>query len=586
MLNNQAIRIFRVMSSSICSVLTVVVLSALVTIPALAQTTVRFTLDTSTYPIEADDVVMLCGSGATLGEWEVYRHIMVPSPDNQKIYQVEVPFAEEEIGSTISYKYVVVKPGDIQYWEEVASRSLEVPSEAVNLDPAFFENRASIGVTQSVMPVTIAIDLNQWEDFDDQLDGIGIKSSLHPLPLTLREESDPQPLSDEDGDGIWTTQFNVLYGSPREFSFTLYYLDQEVWNIHMLYGKLEHVALLPEQASDGVTISLAFSPQTGGYVSNSPPRYFVNNYTGIYRALGEWGKGTRFQYFVAMDQLQQGKPQQARRAYEAYQVDRNTDWDTRDDFDYMWIQHLGKTQGTAQAEAYARQAGQGKYEYLRRSLLAKAAEVSYMQDDFQRSKRLVRHLHQNPQFQDQLTWNEYFSRQLLAMSYLQDGHEDSTAVGMQLMELAANDSSDRYWRRNALWQQVYSHTDAGNREGAVAAFEKLATTGRPGQRIAARQRLADFYLRQGDPAQAEATLEQVETELASQQSNPSYRNWWMRQQLKRARFQIQVGDRTRARQILQEARNAAQPRQARRLDRALERMDRTRQESSNGRGNQ
>jgi len=581
MLNNQATRIFRVISSSVCSVLTVAVLSALVTIPALAQSTVRFALDTNTYPIEAGDVVMLCGSGTALGEWEVYRHIMVPSPDNQKVYQVEVPFSDAEIGSTISYKYVVVKPGDIQYWEEVASRSLEVPPGDVNLNPAFFENRATLGVTQSVMPVTIAIDLNQWEDFDDQLDGIGIKSSLHPLPLTLREESDPQPLSDEDGDGIWTTQFNVLYGSPREFSFTLYYLDQEVWNIHMLYGKLEHVALLPEQASDGITISLAFSPQTGGYVSNSPPRYFVNNYTGIYRALGEWGKGTRFQYFVAMDLLQQGKPQRARRAYEAYQVDRNTDWDTRDDFDYMWIQHLGKTQGTAQAEAYARQAGQGKYEYLRRSLLAKAAEVSYMLDDFQRSKRLVRHLHNNPQFQDQLTWNEYFSRQLLAMSYLQDGHEDSTAVGMQLMELAANDSSDRYWRRNALWQQVYSHTDAGNREGAVAAFEKLATTGRPGQRIAARQRLADFYLRQGDPAQAETTLEQVEVELARHQSNPSYRNWWMRQQLKRARFQIQVGDRTQARQILQEARNAAQPRQARRLDRALERMDQTRGRNPN-----
>lgn len=584
MLNNQANRIFRVMSSSICRVLTVVVLSALVTMPAIAQSTVRFTLDTSTYPIEADDVVMLCGSGATLGEWEVYRHIMVPSPDNQMIYQVEVPFTEGEIGTTISYKYVVVKPEDIQYWEEVASRSLKVPTEDVDLEPSYFENRAALGVTQAIIPVTIAIDLNQWEDFDDQLDGIGIKSSLHPLPLTLREESDPQPLSDEDGDGIWTTQFNVLYGSPREFSFTLYYLDQEVWNIHMLYGKLEHVALLPEQASDGVTISLAFSPRTGGYVSTSPPRFFVNNYTGIYRALGEWGKGTRFQYFVAIDLLQQGKPQRARRAYEAYQVDRNTNWDTRDDFDYMWIQHLGKNQSTAQAEAYARQAGQGKYEYLRRSLLAKAAEVSYMQDDFQRSKRLVRHLHNNPQFQDQLTWNEYFSRQLLAMSYLQDGHEDSMAVGMQLMELAANDSSDRYWRRNALWQQVYTHTDAANREGAVAAYEKLATTGRTGQRITARQRLADFYLRQGDPAQAEATLEQVEIELASHQSNPNYQNWWMRQQLKRARFQMQVGDRTGARQILQEARDAAPPRQVRRIQKALERMDRTRGRNSN-RGN-
>ncbi len=581
-------------TSSVSSIFThgvlCLTLSLILTLSAFAQSSVRFLLDTSNYPIEQGDKVMICGSGVTFGEWESRDFLMAPSLEVPGQYEIEVPFTQQEIGTTVSYKFVVIKPGNVQYWEEVANRKVVIPASGITLDPAPFENRTQPGTTQLIMPVTIAIDLSRWEGFNEQIDAIGIKSTLHPLPLTVRVESDPLPLTDDDGDGIWTTRFNVLYGSPREFSFSLYYLQEDVWSLHMLYGKQEHAALLPEKAED-VIISLAFSPENGGYVSTSPAELYVNDYPGIYQALGEWAKGTRFQYFAVMQLLKEGQFQRARQAYQQYARDRNTDWDVRDDFDYMWIQQLAENQGVAQAEAYARQAGKDKYEYLRRSYLAKVAEAAYMVGDTKRTKALSRELHDNPQFKGQLTWNEYFSRQILAMSYIADRHEDSTAVAMQLFEQAADDSTDAYWRRNAMWQQVYAHTDAKNPEAALRVYERLAKTGLPGQRMAARHRQAEFYLRQGDAEMAQATLDRAEAELAVQPDSPSRQAWWLRQQLKRARFHEEVGDTTRAVLTLQTAREQATPGQRRQLNKAVEQVrqreeNRRKSRATNRGGNQ
>ncbi len=559
----------------------------LISLGVNAQSSIQFILDTSTYPIEAGDQVMICGSGSTFGEWESRDFIMSPSTEVPDQYQIEVIFSEEEVGTNISYKYVVIKPGNVQYWEEVANRMVIIPESKITLDPVRFENRTDPGVAQAVMPVTIAIDLSRWEGFDEQVDAIGIKSTLYPLPLTLRVEDDPLLLSDEDGDGIWTTQFNVLFGSPRDFSFSLYYLQQDVWSLHMLYGKQEHVALLPEQAEQ-VTISLAFSPENGGYISTSPAELYVNNYAGIYQALGQWARGTRFQYFAVMEFMRNGQTQRARQAYEQYTRDRNTDWDVRDDFNYMWIQHLAETQGVAQAEVYARQVGQTTYEYQRRSYLAKVAEAAYMVGNTRKTKALARELNNNPQFENQRTWNEYFSRQILAMSYIEDNNEDSTAVAMVLFEQAANDSTDAYWQRNAMWQQIYAHSDAKNPVAAQQVYERLATTGLPGQRIAALHRQAEYYLRLGDHDNALKTMQQADSVLAIQPNSQSRQAWWLRQQLKRAHVLEEKGDFSQAIEVLENAQIVAKPSQLRRLSNSLnkikERIDNINQAAENNRG--
>lgn len=544
-------------------------LTLLIAVNVAGQSSVRFVLDSSMYPVEAGDIVMLCGSGTTLGEWESREFLMNPSFDNSNEYTLDVLFSPDEVGTEISFKYVVIKPDNIQYWEEVANRSLQVPTKDTELEPVAFENRTKIGVNQTILPVTIAIDLRLWEDFENHLDGMGVKGTIHPLPLTLREESDPLALNDDDGDGIWTIQFNVLYGSPREFSFSLYYLQQDQWSLHMLYGKQEHVALLPENAKETI-ISLAYDPETGGFISTSPEELLVNNYPEMYRTLGNWAEGTRFQYFAAMEFLKLGQPLKARQAYEKYAQARNTDWDVRDDFDYMWIQYVGETEGVAQAEAYARQAGQNKYEYLRRSYLAKVAEVAYMVGDHKRSKTLSRQLYNSPQFEDELTWNEYFSRQILAMSYIADNEKDSTELAMQLFNKAASDSSDLYWQRNAQWQQVYTYTDTNDLESAIQVYEKLSRSGLPGQRMAARHQLVEFHLRNGEVDLAKSTLDEIDDKLKGYEGSETHNIWWLRQQIKRARFYEQVDDTLLVEQTLLEAQTIANPKQLRHLNRALE----------------
>lgn len=537
--------------------------------------TVRMELDTQFYPLDPGDSLMVCGSGESLGNWQPRRHMLVPVEGRPGIYAVQIAFAPEDIGTQVSYKFVVVKPDDIQYWEEVANRSLVVPEANTTLPVTNFEYRNELGISQSVLPVIFSIDVSAWEGFEEEIEAIGIKGSAYPLPLTPRVESDPLPLEDPESDGIWTTTINLAYGSPRDLSFSLYYLQNGEWNKHQLFGKQEHVALLPEQGEE-VTLALSFDPQTGNYTPASNPALLLDNYLGMYQALGDSGTGTRFQYYAAMELLKQGKAAEARSAYQQYRTDRNSSWDPRDDFDYMWMEHLGNTQGSAAVQNYAENlANTASMEFTKASYLAKAAEVAFMNGDLQTAKALSKRIYQKAKASGQMKRYGHFSRQLLAMSYLAE-HPDSVVHAQSLFEEAARDSTRPRWQRQALEHQAYAYIDNEEWEQAERVQRRLTRIGTLNQRLRSHRELVDFYQRRGEHTKAEAAMEHMDTQLTElAQRNPKrYQFVWLQTQLHRARYFRNSGEEEQARAILQTALSETErPKQQRRLQRALDRLE-------------
>lgn len=446
--------------------------------PALAQTVpVVFRVDMAYASVGAGDQVVLRGEGAELGNWEGTA-LPLTRVGQSATYRVRVLVPDSLVGRTLRYKFAIHQSDGTDVWEEGANRWVDIPAQGVRLPVVFFSDIATAGLAQD-QAVRFVLDAREALFYEEPPDGMALLGGQAPLGWTL--ESDRTALADPDADGMWEATVVFPQGTRPDVAFKLAYQIEGRWIWEALPGHSDHVVLLDEAATQA-TYHLRYDGATRRIVPATTAG-LLDQYGAIAKALGARGSRSDYRYYEAMQLLDQGKRQRARRAYEAYASHWKEDRDI-DDFDYAWAHDLAKNGDIAAALAYCEERygetvsakRKAHFVYLSGEILLNQGQHDEAEVFF---NRVLTDFPQQTQFVD-------YSRQSLALGRLQTNRTDEA---LPYLEALANTTTESHAKRQALKTLARVYEARADSARLAGLEQRLMNEGTPAERWQARYRM-------------------------------------------------------------------------------------------------
>lgn len=478
------------------NILTATLLLFLLAAVSLYAQPVTFSVNMEHTFLKAGDKVVVRGNIPGLGNWEAPGQLSLKKESNSSVYSAKLKLTGETV-SPILYKFVILRQGGNEEWEERGNRVLDLQSTST----VWFDDRTSAGIQQTLVQVTVRLDLTQHSMDGVPAEGVALMGGRFPLSYEL--ETGRKEMS-EVSEGIWETTVVFPFGTPHDVPFKFAWKHEGEWMWEWRAGHTNHVFWI-DDSSNEQTISLRYDPEKPGVVPVEGSSGNVDDYETIMARLGEQASNSRYMYERAMELLEAGNTEAATTKYAQYKA-RHQGGEEVDDFHYRMATRLSKEQGVEVARAYIKDRlseekipeRRAYYGYLEGEILMNAGRRSEARGHFRK-------------VQEENQWDiaTEYSQKALAHSYFLETEPDSIKKGIRLLE-AQTALASQGKRRSYTEQLARAYQRAGMNEEYEQTMAQLATTGNATQQAKGTLQLAESYYKSGKYTEALGLLDAAE----------------------------------------------------------------------------
>lgn len=464
-------------------ILTATLLFLLLGIVNLYAQPVTFSVNMEHAFLQTGDQVVVRGNIPGLGNWEAPGQLTLKKERNSSVYSAK--FNPKKTQNPILYKFVILRQDGSEEWEERGNRILNPE----NTEPVWFSDRTNPGIQQTVVQVTITLDLTEHSMNGLPTEGVALMGAHAPLSFELETGRTEMR---QTGEGIWETTVVFPLGTQKDVPFKFAWKHEGEWIWEWRAGHTNHVFLI-DDSSNEQTVSLRYDPMAPGVLPVAGTSGFVDNYNAILSHLGERGTQSRYVYEKAMQQLVSGQVEAANSTYASYKA-AHPGGEEIDDFHYRMSYEIKKMQGIEAANTYIESRlavetvpeRQDYFRYLKGELALNAGDRAT-------ARRLFN------QVRKEGAWEEAteYAAQGLVHSYLTESDPDSVLKGVTLLEQQAAQVVPSK-RRNYIQRLARAYRAAEMDEKHQTALTELTTTGNAAQQNKAKLDLAKAYQRQGN----------------------------------------------------------------------------------------
>lgn len=446
--------------------------------------------------LKAGDKVVVRGSIPGLGNWEAPGQLTLKKESDSSVYSAKLKLTGETV-SQILYKFVIVRQDGSEEWEERGNRVLDQQSTSA----VWFDDRSSAGIQQTLVQVTVRLDLTQHSMDGVQAEGVALMGGRSSLSYEL--ETGRREMS-EVSEGIWETTVVFPFGTQHDVPFKFAWKHEGEWMWEWRAGHTNHVFWI-DDSSNEQTISLRYDPEKPGVVPIETSSGNIDDYEAIMAQLGEKASNSRYMYERAMELLEAGNTQAATAKYAQYKAGHQGGEEV-DDFHYRMATRLSKEQGVEVAQAYIKDRlaeervpeRRAYYGYLEGEILMNAGRRGEARGHFRKVQQ-----------GNQWDIATEYSQKALAHSYLLETEPDSIKKGIRLLEAQTALASQGKQRGNTE-QLARAYQRAGMNEEYEQTMAQLATTGNATQQAKGRLQLAESYYRSGKYTEALGLIDAAE----------------------------------------------------------------------------
>lgn len=472
-----------------------------------AQSTIRFSVNVEYADYQPGDRVVVSGSTAELGSWDLKEAVSLQSSTaGNKLFSGSVTLTSTSPGETIHYKFVLVKADGREIWEDRVNRSLVANQSEMVLEEVFFSDRPYTGLTAIFTELTFTLDASELLLNGEAPQGIAVLGNRGNLGFDLEQD---RLEMQELGNGLWSATAMLPYGSWPDIEFKFAWQVDGEWQWEYIPGHANHAAWLQADASKQA-INMIFVPETGKILPAGGQAH-VDNFVLLQEQLGDLYWNSNYAYSQAMGELTEGSKEQALATYNRYKANK-TDDSGIDDFYYRYAATLHTEQGIKAAIAFieGRQAEAGiseerkaYYEYLKGERYVHEGDGKKARKHF---KKTIAGYNE-----EQLAYA--YSRHGLMLSYLADSDRDSVQHGVQIaQERLYVDTTQTH---ALLRYMAHAYQRMGNKAGLEQALWQMTQTGTVTQRSEAALQLARKQARERRFEEALFTISRIDTNRVS-----------------------------------------------------------------------
>ena len=462
---------------------------------AQAAATATFTVDLEFSPLQRGESLVLLGSSATLGRWS--GGDLRLSRSSGSLYTITAPFAPEDIGKNLFYKFAIVSRTGAIRWETRQGRPLTLTAGHQDLPAVFFDD-IDRPTLDNDLTVRLTLDL---KDFPSEAPtAVGI--SGYRFPLSENVPGGLIPMQYDPQQKEWSADISFEAGTMADIAYHIYLeLDGRWTNEPAPHG---HVFML-HNAPGHPQVAMNFGD--GRIQPTQRSRQLLQN---DFEAVASVTGDARYYLGAAFERLDGGNPNRAQSFFDQFesgflasasQADRDR-W--QDVFPIRYGQYLYQLGQTAQATSYLNGRENTAQESRRKAAYAHALGAAQLASGdlanaiitFERVENTYTH-------ETGLRAAATFGR---GIANIQSGYYDQ---GTHLLETL--DTSEEQ-KITALTVLGKAHIDSARFSPALEIFETLTDLGTDPERIKARLLALDTEYRAGAIARA---LERVEDLLST-----------------------------------------------------------------------
>lgn len=461
------------------------------------------------------DKVAVRGNVAVLGNWEEEGQLMLRKEGNSQIYSANLD-PSKVLSANVLYKYVIIRRDGTEQWEERGNRVLN----PTNSEPVWFNDRTTAGIQQTLVQVTVQLDLTEHSMNGYPAEAVAIMGAHAPLGWDMDTERTELT---EISEGIWTTRVNFPFGTPHDVPFKFGWKHNDEWMWEWRAGHSNHVFLIDDSYTEQ-SIALRYDVDKPGVVPTDGTSGSVDDYDAVLARLGDKSGQSRYQYEKAMKLLEQGNLEEANQTYARYKT-AHPGGEEIDDFAYRMVYALEKSQGYEAAQAYL------KTQQQTETIPERKVYFTYLEGELalHAGKRNIARNAFNKVMQEN-KWDiaTEYSQKAMVHSYLTEDEPDSIKKGVVLLEQEAARAPETEQRDYAV-RLSRAYRAAGMKDKQEQALIKIATTGTEHQRATGKVELARTYMRNGKYTEALGFLDSVNEEFLVE-----------RDKLQKTRLQIEL----------------------------------------------